>query len=124
VGDLTPTRDFNYVEDTCKGFIAIAKCDDLIGHEVNVGSNFEISVADTLNLIKSIMKSDVTFEVDNARIRPGKSEVQRLWCDNSKIIKYTGFAPSYSIEVGLHKTIQWFLNSENLKKYKTSIYNV
>ncbi len=124
VGDMTPTRDFNYVADTCAGFIAVAKCDDLAGQEVNIGSNGEISVADTFELIKKIMKSDVKFVVDPARIRPEKSEVQRLWCDNTKLIKHTGFKHSYTFEKGLTKTIEWFLNSENLKKYKTTIYNV
>lgn len=124
VGDVTPTRDFNYVEDTCRGFVEVAKCDELIGQEVNVGSNFEISVADTFELIKKVMKSDVKFVVDESRIRPEKSEVQRLWCDNSKIIKYTNFKPNYTFEQGIEKTIKWFLKAENLKKYKTTIYNV
>jgi NAD dependent epimerase/dehydratase len=124
VGDVTPTRDFNFVTDTCSGFIAIAKSDKLIGQEVNIGSNFEISVSDTFDLIKKIMKSDVKFVVDQARIRPEKSEVQRLWCNNDKLIKFTGFKPNYSLEQGLIKTVDWFLNPDNLKKYKTTIYNV
>jgi len=124
LGDVSPTRDFNYVEDTCRGFIALAECEEAIGKTVNIGSNYEISVADTLNLIKKIMKSDVEFIVDDARLRPEKSEVFRLWCDNSKIKALTGFEPSYSIEQGLTKTVDWFTQAENLKKYKSDIYNV
>ena len=124
LGDITPTRDFNYVEDTCQGFLALAKCDAAIGKTVNVGSNFEISIGDTLNLIKKIMNSDVIFKVDEQRIRPEKSEVNRLWCDNTLIHTLTGFKPKYSIETGLEKTIEWFKNPDNLKKYKASIYNV
>jgi NAD dependent epimerase/dehydratase len=124
VGDVTPTRDFNYVTDTCAGFIALAKSDDLVGQEVNIGSNYEISVSDTFDLIKKIMKSDVKFFVDQNRVRPEKSEVQRLWCNNEKILKYTGFKPRYSLEEGLTETVNWFVDPLNLKKYKTTIYNV
>ncbi|MBY0414326.1 MAG: NAD-dependent 4,6-dehydratase LegB [Bdellovibrionales bacterium] len=124
LGDVTPTRDFNYVSDTCRGFIALAECEDAIGKAVNIGSNYEISVGDTLNLIKKIMKSDVTFLVDEQRIRPEKSEVHRLWCDNSLIKSLTGYVPEVSIEKGLEKTVEWFSNKENLKHYKAGIYNV
>jgi NAD dependent epimerase/dehydratase len=124
LGDITPTRDFNYVEDTCRGFFELAICENAIGKTVNVGSNFEISVGDTLNLIKEIMNSDVHFKVDDLRVRPEKSEVNRLWCDNSLIHSLTGFKPEYSIKQGLEKTVAWFLNPENLKKYKPGIYNV
>ena len=124
LGDLTPTRDFNYVDDTCRGFIALAECDKSIGQTVNIGSNFEISIGDTLNIIKKLMDSDVQFTTDNERIRPSKSEVFRLWCDNSKIEKLTGFKPQIDIEQGLQKTIDWITQPENLKKYKSEIYNV
>jgi len=124
LGDVSPTRDFNYVEDTCRGFIELASCEEAIGETVNVGSNYEISVGDTLNLIKEIMKSDVEFITDEQRIRPEKSEVFRLWCDNSKIKSLTGFEPKYSIKDGLEKTVDWFGNPENLRKYKANIYNV
>lgn len=124
LGDITPTRDFNYVEDTCKGFIQLAKCEKAIGETVNIGSNFEISISDTLDLIKEIMQSDVEFITEQQRIRPEKSEVFRLWCDNSKIHSLTGFEPKYSIKDGLEKTIEWFRNSKNLEKYKVNIYNV
>lgn len=124
LGDLTPTRDFNYVDDICRGFIALSKCDNSIGQTVNIGSNFEISIGDTLNLIKELMNSDVRFISDQGRIRPSKSEVFRLWCDNSKIKKLTGFESSVDIRQGLQKTIDWIIQPENLEKYKSEIYNV
>jgi len=124
LGDVSPTRDFNYVTDTCNGFLALANCDEAIGETVNIGSNFEISVSDTLNLIRELMNSDVEFIIDEQRVRPEKSEVFRLWCDNTKIRNLTGFEPQYNIRQGLKETIEWFTKSENLAKYKADIYNV
>lgn len=124
LGDLSPTRDFNYVKDIAKGFIELSKCDEAIGQEVNICSNFEISMKDALELIATLMNSDVKFITDQQRIRPEKSEVFRLWGDNSKFNDLTGFHPTYSIEKGLTETIQWFLKKENLEKYKSGIYNV
>ncbi len=124
LGDISPTRDFNYVEDTCSGLINIAKSNEAIGETINIGSNFEISIKDTLDTIKKIMNSDVRFITEEQRIRPEKSEVFRLWCDNTKIKNLTDFLPKYSITEGLEKTISWYTNPENLKKYKANIYNV
>lgn len=124
LGDVTPTRDFNYVKDTCTGFLQIADCCEAIGETINIGSNYEISVGDTLKLIREIMDSDVEFVTDDQRLRPEKSEVFRLWCDNSKIRKLTGFEPAYSIKKGLKETIEWFVNPNNLSRYKSGIYNV
>lgn len=124
LGDVTPTRDFNYVADTCQGFWALANAEQAIGKTVNIGSNFEISIADTLNLIKKIMQSDVEFVLDKQRIRPKGSEVFRLWCDNSLIKELTDFEPKFDIEQGLTKTVEWFTCPENLIKYKSQIYNV
>ena len=124
LGDVTPTRDFNYVEDTCRGFIALAEEGKTIGETINIGSNFEISIADTLDIIKELMSSDVKFITDKQRIRPDKSEVFRLWCDNSKIEKLTGFKPQTDIRQGLQKTIDWIITPNNLNKYKSEIYNV
>jgi len=124
LGDVSPTRDFNYVEDTCRGFIALAETSEAIGQTINIGSNYEITVGGTLNLIKEIMESDVQFITDEQRLRPGKSEVFRLWCDNTKIHTLTGFEPENTIEQGLRKTIEWFTRPANLKKYKADIYNV
>ena len=123
LGDVAPTRDFNYVADTCRGFLELARCDKAVGEVVNIGSNFEISVGDTLNLIRELMGSDVEFLTDTQRLRPGKSEVFRLWCDNSKIRALTGFEPAYSIREGLQATIEWLTRPENLARYKAEIYN-
>ncbi len=124
LGDVSPTRDFNYVTDTCRGFLALAQSEDAIGETVNIGSNFEISIADTLDLIKELMGSQVKFVTDEQRIRPEKSEVFRLWCDNRKIEQLTGFKPEVGIREGLQKTIEWITHPKNLKAYKAEIYNV
>ncbi len=124
LGDPTPTRDFSYVADTCRGFLELARCDKAVGEIVNIGSNFEISIGDTLDLIREIMNSDVEFITDHNRLRPGKSEVFRLWCDNKKIQSLTGFKPAYDIRTGLRETIAWFTRPENLARYKPDLYNV
>jgi NAD dependent epimerase/dehydratase len=124
LGDVTPTRDFNYVLDTCQGIISLAESDKTIGETVNLGSNYEISVGDVLNEIRELMKSDVKFITDKQRIRPKNSEVFRLWCDNTKIKALTGFKPEYSIRQGLKNTIEWFTTADNLMSYKINEYNV
>ncbi len=124
LGDLSPTRDFNFVKDTCKGFLHLANSNNTIGKEVNIASNTEISILDTLNMIKELMNSDVEFVSDKQRLRPKNSEVFRLYGDNTLIRDLTGFEPSYSLRQGLEKTIAWFTNKENLQKYKDNIYNV
>jgi len=124
LGDLTPTRDFNFVSDTCEGFVAIAESELTIGKEINICSNSEVSVLDTLSLIKEIMNSDFRIITDDQRIRPEKSEVFRLWGDNKLLHELTGFHSEYSLKRGLELTCEWFSKSENLKKYKADIYNV
>ncbi len=124
LGDLSPTRDFNYVLDTCKGFIDLAESEMTIGEVINIGSGYEISVGDTLKIIKEIMNSDVEFITDQQRLRPEQSEVFRLCCDNTKIHKLTNFVPAYSLKNGLKETIDWFTNSDNMSHYKVDIYNV
>jgi NAD dependent epimerase/dehydratase len=124
LGDISPTRDFNYVKDTCLGFLAIAECDKTIGKEINIASNYEISINEVLLLIKEIMASDVEFVYDIQRQRPEKSEVLRLWGDNSLIKELTGWQPSVLIKNGLKETINWFSNPGNLSKYKPGIYNI
>lgn len=123
VGDLTPTRDFNFVKDTCAGFIAIAQSDKTIGEEVNIATGTEISMADTLSTIADIMDADVKWIRDPQRIRPSASEVFRLCGDNSKIRELTSWQPRYSLREGLELTIDWFTQENNLKKYKSNIYN-
>lgn len=124
LGDVSPTRDFNYVEDTCRGFLALANCEAAIGQTVNIASNYEISVGDTLNIIRELMDSDVEFVTESQRLRPGNSEVFRLWGDNTRIRELTDFEPEHDIRAGLAKTIDWFTNPSNLVQYKTDIYNV
>ena len=123
LGDISTLRDFSYVKDVCNGFITISECDETIGKEINIASNYEISIGNVLNIIKKLMNRDVKFNVDEQRIRPSNSEVYRLWGDNTLINKLTGWQPKYNIEKGLSETINWFTISENLKKYKTNIYN-
>ena len=124
LGDTKPTRDLNFVIDTCRGFLELAKEPKSIGEVINIGSNFEISVGEVAQIIKKEMGSSIEIISDKSRIRPEKSEVMRLWCDNTKIHKLTGFKPDYNIHTGLKKTISWFLQPENLSKYKADIYNV
>lgn len=124
VGDLNPTRDFNYVLDTCRGMIALAECEAAIGEVVNIGSNYEVSIGELFNHITGLMGSHASPVTENQRMRPENSEVRRLWCDNTKIRNLTGFQSEYSLEDGLRLTIEWFLRPENLKKYKTKVYNV
>lgn len=125
LGDVSPTRDFNYVTDTCNGLIALLeKGGEAVGEVVNIGSNTEISVHDSLEMVKSIIGKDVDFVVDKTRLRPATSEVMRLKCDNTKLKGLTGFEPHYDLRKGLELTIEWFKNPENLKYYKTDIYNI
>jgi NAD dependent epimerase/dehydratase len=123
LGDISPTRDFTYVLDTCKGLLELASCDSAVGEVVNIGSNIEFSIGETLELIKELMCSDVEFIIDNERIRPAKSEVFRLLCNNAKLGNLTGFKPSIDIQSGLKLTIDWFTNNENLRRYKHNFYN-
>jgi NAD dependent epimerase/dehydratase len=124
LGDLTPTRDFNYVTDTCRGFLALAESDQAIGETINIGTGVDVSIGEVLNIIKKLMNSDVEFICDPQRIRPEKSEVQRLCCNNKKIQKMTGFQPKVTLQDGLEKTIAWFLDSRNLAKYPAEHYVV
>jgi NAD dependent epimerase/dehydratase len=123
VGDLSPTRDFNYVADTCQGFLSIEQCAKSTGEVINIGSSYEISILDTFHMIRELMGSNAEFVIDESRIRPKKSEVHRLFCDNRKLKALTGFAPSVSLRDGLSKTIDWFLSPENLARYKATVYN-
>lgn len=123
VGDLTPTRDFNYVRDTCRGFLALARAEGIDGEEINICTGTEISMADTLQLIADLMGANVQWVQDEQRLRPSKSEVFRLLGDNTKIKQLTDWQPTYSLRDGLTETIKWFSDPSNLAKYKSGIYN-
>ncbi|MDV4179943.1 NAD-dependent 4,6-dehydratase LegB [Rhizobium brockwellii] len=124
LGALSPTRDFNFVQDTCDGFLALAACDEAIGQTVNIGSGSEISIGDTVRLIADIIGVSVEIECDEQRLRPANSEVERLCCDNSLIRSLTGFSPHYSLREGLEATIEWLRQPQNLARYKADIFNV
>lgn len=123
LGALTPTRDFNYVLDTCRGFLELANCERAIGKAINIGSGTEISVGNTVALIAELMDIEVEIVSDEERLRPTNSEVERLLCDNTLISSLTNYRPQLSLREGLVKTIEWLSKSENLKRYK-AIYNV
>ena len=122
LGSTHPTRDFTYVTDTVEGFIRIAESSKSIGEVINTGSNYEISIGDLANKIISLVDREVKLNYDSNRTRPSKSEVNRLWADNSKAKKLIGWKPKTSLDEGLKKTIKWI--SENIKQYKVDIYNI
>jgi NAD dependent epimerase/dehydratase len=128
LGSLHPTRDFNYVSDTVRGFITAAESDTAVGQVINVGSNYEISIGDTVKLISETMGRPVDIETDEDRLRPGKSEVERLWCDNARAKLLLKWEPAYAnkegFKRGLAETISWFTVPENLKMYKAHLYNI
>ena len=128
LGAITPTRDFNYVEDTCKAFIAIAESKKSIGKVINSASNFEISIGDTVKLITEIMNVDVNIITDEERLRPNKSEVNRLFGENSLLQELTNWDPKYigndGFRKGLKLTIDWFIQPSNLKYYNPYKYTV
>lgn len=123
VGDLSPTRDFNFVKDTCRGFLALARAKGIEGEEINIATGTEVSMQDTLSLIARLMGADVEWVQDPQRIRPAKSEVFRLCGDNTKITTLTDWRPTFSLAEGLQQTIEWFSIKSNLAKYKSDIYN-
>jgi NAD dependent epimerase/dehydratase len=125
VGDLTPTRDFNYVGDTARGFLALASAEaaDVIGHDINICTGTEVTMQQTLETIAQLMNAEVSFVTDPQRLRPGKSEVFRLCGNNSVIKSLTDWEPRWTLEAGLRSTIDWFVQPSNLAKYKSDIYN-
>ncbi|MDW7643585.1 MAG: NAD-dependent 4,6-dehydratase LegB [Desulfuromonadales bacterium] len=128
LGATHPTRDFNYVTDTVEGFIAVAESEHSVGEVINVGSNFEVSIGNTVEMIADLMGVEVEIVTDDKRIRPEKSEVERLWADNRKAKELLGWTPRYGggegLRRGLAKTIEWFTDPGNLKIYKADIYNL
>jgi len=124
LGDITPTRDLLYVKDTASAFEAIANTESLIGHEVNIATNSEISIGDVAQLLISQLKPDAKIVLDKERLRPEKSEVFRLFGDNAKLMQHTQWKPTYTFADALAETSAWFADPENLKAYKAGIYNV
>ncbi len=127
-GSLHPTRDFNYIEDTVRGFISMAEADRVIGETINIGSNYEVSIGDLIRVIAELMGKRVDVELDQKRVRPENSEVDRLRADNTKAKKLLGWKPVYEgldgLRRGLENTIRWFSDKENLAVYKANIYNI
>jgi dTDP-glucose 4,6-dehydratase len=128
LGALHPTRDFNYIDDTVNGFIAIAEADASVGEVINIGSNYEISIGNMVSMISDIMGIKIEIETDQIRIRPEKSEVERLWADNAKALQLTNWKPQYAgiegFRSGLTKTIEWFTNKNRFMQYKSDRYNI
>lgn len=128
LGSLSPTRDFNYVSDTVNGFIKASTAAQGIGEVINLGSNYEISIGDTASLIAELMGKEIELSVDNDRLRPQKSEVERLWASNSKAKQLLGWEPKHAgiegLRSGLTETIHWFQDGKNIAQYKALKYNI
>ncbi len=128
LGALAPTRDFNYVADTVRGFEAVLKSEKAIGEVINIGSNYEITIGEAAALIAEVMGEKVDFITDEERFRPEKSEVERLWADNRKAKELLGWEPQFAgkegLRRGLQETAAWFMDSKNLHLYKTDVYNI
>ena len=124
LGDIIPTRDLLFVKDTVNGFIEIAKSEALIGHDCNISTQSEISVGDLAQELISQINPSAYIVSDNQRLRPEKSEVYRLYGSNKKIKEFTAWEQKYSLKTGLSETIEWFKNPDNLKQYKSDIYNI
>lgn len=116
LGSLFPTRDYTYVSDTVNGFIKVAESDNSIGEVINIGSNFEVSMGDLAQKISSLLDKKIDIVQDSSRVRPLKSEVKRLWCDNAKARRLLNWEPQVSLEEGLQKTIDWIAKNKNLIK--------
>jgi nucleoside-diphosphate-sugar epimerase len=124
LGSLDPTRDFNYVKDTVNGFVEIAKSDQTIGEEINIATGVEISVGEMAQELISQINPQSKIVTDSDRLRPRKSEVNRLLGCNKKISTLTDWKPQYNLARGLSESIEWFKNPKNLAKYKANIYNI
>jgi len=124
LGSLTPTRDLTFVKDTCAGFEEIYKSDSLFGEVTNIGMKAEISIGELAKLIAELMDVELSIKTTDGRIRPKNSEVERLFCDNAKLLKYTSWKPNYSLKQGIIEVIEWMKKPENLNYYKADKYNV
>ena len=121
LGSLHPTRDYTYVKDVVEGFIKVAESPKSVGEVINIGSNFEVSIGDLANKIISLIGKNAEIVTDPVRVRPQDSEVERLWCDNTKAKRLLGWEPKTSLDEGIKKTIDWISNNINL--YKPELYN-
>ncbi len=128
LGAAHPTRDFNYISDTVRGFVAAAECDQAVGEIINIGTGYEIAIEQLVKVISEIMQADVRILTDTQRLRPSKSEVLRLCADSRKAKKILGWEPRYAgpegLRQGLSKTVQWFSNMNVMRNYKPHIYNI
>jgi len=124
LGNVSPTRDLTYVTDTCNAFLDIYNSDLLFGEIINIGMKSEISIKSLAELIAKFLNVDLIIESLEERIRPKNSEVERLVCDNTKLLKHTKWKPKYTIDIGINKVIEWMKNPENLKTYKIEKYNI
>jgi len=124
LGDITPTRDLLFVKDTVNGFLKIAECDKLIGHEVNIATQSEITVGELAQSLINQINPNAKIVSDSIRLRPQKSEVFRLFGSNEKLKSFTDWKQNYSLDEGLAETVEWFSKKENLQQYKSDIYNV
>lgn len=128
LGATSPTRDFNYVADTVAGFIAALDSDAAVGEVINIGSNYEISIGETAELIADVMSTRIDIECEQNRLRPAKSEVERLWADNTRALNLLGWQPAYAgregLRRGLKETADWFCKDENLSRYRVGEYVV
>jgi NAD dependent epimerase/dehydratase len=122
LGNIHPTRDLTFVKDTAKGFMEISKVPALDGTITNIGMKEEISVGDLVKLIAGLMGKQISIITDEQRVRPDASEVERLFCNNERIIKNTAWKPSYTLKSGLSETIEWLKQNQAL--YKPDLYNV
>jgi dTDP-glucose 4,6-dehydratase len=122
LGNLNPTRDLTFVKDTCKGFLEIYKSEKLFGEITNIGMKEEITISDLVHKIAKLLNTPIEIDTEEQRVRPENSEVERLFCDNTKLISNTNWKPDYNIEKGLVETIDWL--KKNIDMYKPEIYNV
>ena len=124
LGSLSPTRDLTFVKDTCSGFEEIYKSETLFGEVTNIGVKTEISIGELAKLIANTMNIEVTIKSSAERIRPENSEVERLFCDNTKLLKHTSWKPNYTFKQGIGEVIEWMKKPENLNYFKSDKYNV
>lgn len=124
LGAVSPTRDLNFVHDTARAFIALARCDQAIGEEINIATGSEVAIGELARMLIDAINPRATLVCDEQRLRPANSEVERLLGAADKLRRLTGWAPQYDIHQGLHETVAWFRREENLARYKAWLYNV